>query len=343
MKLRLLLSAAALLFTEQPHGGPWPLYAPPPGQILVALAQPPRETPPEGMWPTAPAAFVVYTRLDELDTLAFGAEHLMERYARSALIVGLSLTGALDDVAEGRLDSQINRLLEMTASYRRPVYLRFGFEFDGPWNAYEPQAYKAAWWRLRARLEQRGARHITMVWQASANCGPTYRAQPIAAWYPGDDAVDWVGLSYFRPTECGGVLADGVVAFARQHSKPVFLAEATPRGFDLAGQRYSNDGLVFTQRPAATIWNEWFAPFFAFIDRNQPSVRAVTYINQNWDSYPRYRRDDGEPYPYWGDSRLDTNKEILSNWQAVTSGPVWRWGDERLFDDLGYARQAPTP
>ena len=62
--------------------------------------------------------------------------------------------------------------------------------------------------------------------------------------------MDWVGTGY-------GECADDAIQFAREHYKPVML-EAASQG---AG------------------WDEWFAPFFKFVNDNNDVVRAVTYIN----------------------------------------------------------------
>lgn len=352
MRACLAVIAALGLLACRPAPAPpapgWPLYQPPPGQILVSLIASLDRPMPEGMWEGkgAPAIVSSYTDLRNLMGLESAADigagtwhasELMRRFPHSALALAVYVRDQTEDAAAGQLDAQMDRLIDVTAAYRRPVYLRFGYEFDGTANRYEPRSYRAAWLRLRSRIVQRRARHITMVWHASATCGPTFRHRPLSDWYPGDEAVDWVGLSYFRPNACGGVLADGVVAFARQRGKPVMVAEAAPRGFDLAGGRYSNDGVRFNERPAADIWKSWFLPYFDFVRRNRADIRIVNYINHQWDAYPRWRSAKPDtPYPYWGDSRLDADSELMERWRGVAHQPGWRWGDPRLFRDLGY-------
>lgn len=325
--------------------GEWPVYAPPPGRVLVSLVQPHSETPDSGMWRGAPAAVTAYTNLRNLAGVetpfdaGSGVTHvdgMMQRFPHSALIIGLFMRGQLEETVGGRLDAQIDRLINVTAGYRRPVYLRFGYEFDRPGNRYDPELYKAAWRHLWNRLRERDARHITLVWHASGACADSNGVRPLSDWYPGDDAVQWVGVSYFHPTECGGVLADGVVAFARQHGKPVMVAEAAPRGYDLEGGRYSNDGVDFSDKSPGDMWREWFEPFFDFVRRNRPEVRMVTYISQNWDSYPMWSRPGGVPYRYWGDSRLGLNPTVAHLWRRATLGKEWAWGNDRLFAQLGF-------
>jgi hypothetical protein len=319
-------------------------FVPPDGERLIGLALPAEDRPDPRLWRAAPGAVMSYTALPGLPGIktpadvGSGTMHLdalMQRYPDSALMLGVYLVDQLDALARGDLDADIDRLIDLLAAYRRPVYLRFGYEFDGVWNRYEPAAYVAAWKRFRARLLSRGgARHIAMVWQSAGFCSNTYRGWPIEAWYPGDDQVDWIGMSYFFPNACGGLVAEGLVSFARRHRKPMMIAESTPRGYDLAGSRYSGDRKQFWPKTATEIWGEWYLPFFKFIERNADVVRAVAYINGHWESYPMWSA--AQSPSYWGDSRLQTNAELLRRWQFETQGESWLWGGPLLFRQLGY-------
>ncbi len=57
------------------------------------------------------------------------------------------------------------------------------------------------------------------------------------------------------------------------------------------------------QQTADEIWNEWYAPFFQYIHDNSDVIRALAYINANWDSQPMWSK----PYRsgYWSDSPVE--------------------------------------
>ena len=50
-------------------------------------------------------------------------------------------------------------------------------------------------------------------------------------------------------------------------------------------------------------------------------VRGVTYINADWDSQGQW----DAPYEngYWGDSRVQVNETILSNWESAVAEQGW--------------------
>ncbi|MDH4146342.1 MAG: hypothetical protein OEY23_14365, partial [Acidimicrobiia bacterium] len=75
---------------------------------------------------------------------------------------------------------------------------------------------------------------------------PGFGQGVLNAWYPGDDVVDWVGFSYVGGSnfsaQWGPVVTSysprdqqqAVLAFAREHAKPVMIGQASPLGYDLA-------------------------------------------------------------------------------------------------------------
>ena len=293
-----------------------------------------------------------------------GPSHLVRAASLTSgvLAVGLDMTnnsrpGALQRVRQGDFDPQIDHLGRTLAALPNPVLLRIGYEFDGAWNGgYQDRAaYKAAYRRIAERIQAAGASNVAFVWQGSASLVDDIiedRREEIADWYPGDDVVDWVGLSWFLRPETFAVigttrqdqieLVDELVAFARQRNKPVFIAEATPQGYLLAEEAQANiapllDGPAGegrTSKSGSEIWVEWFEPFFAYIETNRDAVRAVAYINAHWDEQGLWN----PPYEngFWGDSRVQSNPEILARWNATLSEPYWRHGGAELFGVIGF-------
>jgi hypothetical protein len=77
------------------------------------------------------------------------------------------------------------------------------------------------------------------------------------------------------------------------------IAEATPQRYKTGELNFSHDGSNPKPKTADEIWSEWYAPFFQYIYDNSDVIRAVAYINANWDRQPMWAK----PYRngYWGD------------------------------------------
>jgi hypothetical protein len=74
-----------------------------------------------------------------------------------------------------------------------PVFLRFASEMNGPWTKYhgDPERYRAKF-RLVSQVMRQEAPNVAMVW--TPYCTPL---RVIPDYYPGDDAVDWVGVNIY--------------------------------------------------------------------------------------------------------------------------------------------------
>ncbi len=253
-------------------------------------------------------------------------EYLKRTLEPLVIQIGLWLsTDQLYQIAAGELDPQIARMRTRLDQLERPVFLRIGYEFDGPHNNYPPAIYVRAY-RIIAEA-MRGNPDILLVWHSFAML-PTLGEIPFTEWYPGDDYVDWIGISFFQPGTEGYHTApnrDPVIAFARQKNKPVLIAEAspiryTPRQKTLAGDAY---------------WDHWFKPFFELIEAN-PEIRAVSIINVDWDSQRQHRQLS------WGDCRLNADPIVLKHWREKTRAPYWMPPDQNLYSTVrAIARPKP--
>lgn len=225
--------------------------------------------------------------------------------------------GQLDAIGAGDYEAKINDLYEALSALKRPVFLRIGYEFDGPHNHYEPEAFVRAYKAIAKPMRQN--EDILLVWHSFAVL-PTFKELPVEAWYPGDDMVDWIGVSFFQVGTEGYHREPNrskLIEIARQKGKPVMIAEASavrynPRQKALTGQAY---------------WDFWYAPFFEFIETN-PEVRAASIINVNWDSQNQHKTLD------WGDCRLHSDPVVLKNWRAKMRDNHWLPRTDDLYQDV---------
>lgn len=269
-----------------------------------------------------PRGVVSYTSIQRLEGLDAPTDdgggpmnlgELERDYPDAPVALGFYMVGALDDVNAGAYDDALARLGERLQRLSVPVLLRIGYEFDAPWSAYEPAAYRAAFRRVREHLRASGATHVETVWQAAASCGGTHQGRPVEDYYPGDDAVDWVSASYFAQASCQLAPLLRLVELARTHRKPFLIAESAPQGYDLSAESFSRDGVRREPRSARVIYDEWYRTYFDFIERSKDVVRAISYINADWDAQGLW----DPPYEngYFGDSRVQANATFLPLWQ----------------------------
>ena len=174
-----------------------------------------------------PAVLVTFAEvpLDEEQRAAVDAAADQAAAHGASLMLTLEPHAGLDAVT----DEVVESLAAALAGYNDrgvPVMLRFAHEMNGSWYAWgqQPQAYVAAFRRVAAAVRARTSATL-MVWAPNYGGGYPFSGgeheaesgspghdvldtdrngvltmadDPYAPYYPGDDVVDWVGMSVYH-------------------------------------------------------------------------------------------------------------------------------------------------
>lgn len=117
------------------------------------------------------------------------------RWARREADVGRAVQiawepNAIDTVQD---DAYLNRWADDAARCGTHVFVRFGGEMNGAWTLWgrDPRRYRRAF-RTVAEVLHRATPNAALIW--APNATPTDK---LDQFWPGDDAVDWVGISLY--------------------------------------------------------------------------------------------------------------------------------------------------
>jgi beta-mannanase len=111
-------------------------------------------------------------------------------------------------ILPGRSDAYIESWARGLAAYRRPVLLRFAHEMHHqpsyPWavgtvgNTVDD--YRAVWRYVRSIFARHNATNVQWIWNPNTmgDASTSEYAPVYGALYPGDDAVDWIGLDVYN-------------------------------------------------------------------------------------------------------------------------------------------------
>ncbi len=216
-----------------------------------------------------------------------------------------------DRVASGEYDHLIDELAAFLAEFSQfPFYIRIGYEFDGSWNDYDPGNFKRAWRRIVDGLRAAGVDNFATVMASSRHHVPR---ELWDEYWPGDDYVDWLGYSYWHYEPAGNV----VLELAREKDKPVMLAEVTPRG-------------MFLNLLQGMVIGDWYKTLFDHVEAHPDVIKALAYINANWDAQPMWRGRG------WGDTRVQVNEDVTAWWTEKMARPGYLHGPEGLYQAIGF-------
>jgi hypothetical protein len=168
-------------------------------------------------------------------------------------------------IVSGGQDALIRQRARAVKTIGRPLFLRWGREMDSQQTHKDidsPAGYVAAWKHIREIFRQEKADNAAWVWCPSAG---GFASNSVAAYYPGDDQVDWVCAdAYPQPpaeyVELAQVLKP-FMSWARNRPKPIMIGEfGVPRSY---GSRRAE----WLRKAAQTL--------------QDPQVKAVVYRNED--------------------------------------------------------------
>jgi len=216
----------------------------------------------------------------------------------------------------GQHDTDIHRYALALRAVGYPVLLRFGQEMNLPgtgWFA-APQAYIAAWRRIRGTFEEVGAGNVSFVWCPYVHDRGMRRFEP---YYPGDDVVDVVGLDgynwgrrrWWRRYRSFDAIFGASYRDLRRLApdKPIILAElgCAETGGDKAA--WMRDALL------------------SAIPERYPAVEAVVWFDHH--------------RPDHTDWRVDSSPEALGAWRDIVADPRYQLAAAELMDRLSRHRR----
>ena len=210
---------------------------------------------------------------------------LMMRSQKQPLVTDPVFT--LDRIVAGEFDPDLAAWADAARAFATPLIVEYGTEVNGDWNPWSapynggldtgPEKFKKAYRHVVAVMRARGAANIT--WALHYN-GENYPQDPRnvpASYYPGDDVVDWVGLSTYGSERSNDhrcptfrSLVDDMIPQLRAAttSKPYFIFEF--------GITNNNPGC------AAGPWVE--AAFADLLGGRWPDMRGFSWWNERWNN-----------------------------------------------------------
>ena len=196
----------------------------------------------------------------------------------------------LREIVSGIWDSTLSVFARQAASASTQVYLRFGYEMNGNWFPWgkHPADFVAVWNHARRIFRQSGADNVVWVFSPGVLFGTMSPELDLLPYYPGDSAVDIVGLDGYN-------FGDFVDAWGSRHYWQSFREIFGP---SLEAIKTFGKPIWITEVgcPSDPRRPDWLGGLFAFMDNN-PCVEAMLWFNAHKVNEPDFRleADSGSP------------------------------------------------
>lgn len=229
----------------------------------------------------------------------------------------------LDKIISGKFDKQLRRYARAVREVPGPMLMEFGTEVNGnwfPWSGYcnggakldgygspeladGPERFRDAYRHLIDLFRSEGVNNVTWVLHLDAHSEPDERWNDYAAYYPGDDYIDWIGVSVYGA------------------QTPAVLRRWNPPFRDVMDYVYRKAVRISKTKPIAVlefgvVENEnkanWIRDALRDLSSGRyPRVKAISWWHSNWQN------DDGS----WSYMKIDSSPGALAAYQEAIADP----------------------
>ena len=204
-------------------------------------------------------------------------------YARRlrALGAGLQVAWEPRDLRQTEDGDYLNRFMRDAARSGIPVFLRFASEMNGDWTPYhaDPAAYREAFRRVAA-VAHSTAPSIAMVW-----CPADSPEKGLDAYYPGSEAVDWVGVNFYSVLYNDGNRGRAAAWRHPEDSLDYVYRRYAARHPMMVGEWAATHRSVVDGALRSDFAVDKIGQFYAAVPRRYPRVKAVHWLSLDTAKY----------------------------------------------------------
>jgi len=270
---------------------------------------------------------------------------------------------SLEKIIAGNFDVELHKWAQAAKKDGRMILIEFAVEPNGNWFPWSgvchnnnPKIYRDAYQHIINLFHNDGVHNVTWFFHADINSMPNTSWNKIENYYPGDDYIDWIGVSSYGPqNEAEDYWEDLEDLFQENkenlknliHRKPFAIME-----FGVTDKNPRGDKA------------QWIYKAFQFIRSGAVPIRAVNYWHENWEErdnvYALLRVDSSSKsldafteevhssifYPLIKDKEKETRnkniifksgfeKSVLLEQSLPDDGGIW-WQEIKGSDEMGY-------
>ncbi len=200
----------------------------------------------------------------------------------------------LQKIIDGNFDDDLKRWAQDAKGSNIPLMVEFGTEVNAdwfPWNGkYNgnaektsygdpslpdgPERFRDAYRHIIDIFRKEGVKNVTWVYHVNSFSKPDKSWNNMSSYYPGDDYIDWIGVSVYGPTAPGEEWRTFTDVLNSSYSKVSAIAPEKPVAV-----------LEFGVIDNAEIGNKtlWIQDALQSIKSGMyPHIKAISYWHENW-------------------------------------------------------------
>lgn len=187
---------------------------------------------------------------------------------------------SLQKIIDGKFDKELKAWALDAKTHGDPLMVEFGTEMNGNWfpwsgfhNGKNPKKFKAAYKHIINIFRNVGADNVSFAFHVNYDSYPVEKWNTMSAYYPGDDYIDWIGMSIYGAQRTNDEWIDISETFDKAYKEMSELSKNKP----LAVFEF---GVVENEKKA-----EWLKSFFNLVKLNKYNrIKGLSYWHSSWEN-----------------------------------------------------------
>lgn len=226
--------------------------------------------------------------LENVKTIAlFGAVPYIRIMPRHDWTTGRSdPVYGLEEIAEGTFDDDLRKWAKDARKYGKPLLVEFAPEMNGnwfPWSGLFNRKKKGAELYIEAHqhvvelMREEKADNITWMFHVNSLSEPDKNWNKMKEYYPGDDYIDWIGMSVYGSQKPGWEWKNFLSVFQSAYWQMEKISKTKPLAI-------AEFGVV--EDPASGNKAEWIKEAFEVVLSGMyPRIKAISYWHSSFDDH----------------------------------------------------------
>lgn len=212
---------------------------------------------------------------------------------------------SLQKIIDGKFDNALKEWATDAKKYGEPMLVEFGTEVNGNWfpwsgahNGKNPEKFKDAYIHIVELFRDEGVDNITWVFHVNYDSSPNEKWNTMSAYYPGDDYIDWIGMSIYGAQNKDDEWTDITDVFDEAYKNLSAISKNKPLAIFEFG---------VVEHPKKS---EWIKKFFELIKSEKYNrIKGISYWHSRWEN------EDGS----YSNMRLDSSPDALKVYKESIS------------------------
>ena len=215
---------------------------------------------------------------------------------------------SLKNIIDGKFDKELVAYAIDSKKSNIPIMIEFGTEMNGDWfpwsglyNRKDPANYKKAYIHIINIFRKADADNITWVFHTNWESSPNVKWNKMSAYYPGDEYIDWIGISIYGGQKPGDEWSNFKENLNEAYSEMTEVSDEKPFAifeFGTIDDTAKGDKAKWIKNVFNKIKSEKY-----------PRIKALSYWHSFWVN------EDGSV----SNMRLDSSPEALNAYKEAIS------------------------